>query len=461
MGRRRPRRNPGGGAADRARRLPTRRRRCTSHFRWPKRASIRRRSATRIPTPCASASSIRSIATTISRGRSCSFRTPPKACPRSPTAAARTRSGSGEASTSPHDPAFGGKRRELTADDYVYSIKRVFDPKVRSYWLYLFEQTLVGLEAPLERARKTGNFDYDEKIEGLQALDRYTLRIRFKQPDYAFKWWLTTSSFAAVAREVVEKYQDASHRVMENPVGTGPYRLKAWTRGQRIVLEANPDFRDETYPPAGRDPGDAAIAKGLTGRRLPLAGNVDIAIIEEAQPRMLSFDRGAARLRQRARVARAHGPRRRQAEARAREARRRAAPAERAVARVLLFQPGRSRRRRLRAGEDRAAPRGQPRLRPRGGNPPARERSGGHRRPARSARIVRTRPVDRGQGPIRPGGCARAARPLRLQGPGRRRLSRNAGRQAADARQGLDDRRGGARERRVVEDGTWMRSASG
>ena len=190
------------------------------------------------------------------------------------------------------DPAFGGKRRELTADDYVYSIKRVFDPKVRSYWLYLFEQTLVGLEAPLERARKTGNFDYDEKIEGLQTLDRYTLRIRFKQPDYAFKWWLTTSSFAAVAREVVEKYQDASHRVMENPVGTGPYRLKAWTRGQRITLEANPDFRDEAYPPAGRDPGDAAIAKGMTGRRLPLAGTVDIAIVEEAQPRMLSFDRG-------------------------------------------------------------------------------------------------------------------------------------------------------------------------
>jgi ABC-type transport system substrate-binding protein len=190
------------------------------------------------------------------------------------------------------DPAFGGRRRELTAADYVYSIKRVFDPKVRSYWLYLFEKTLVGLDGPLDRARKTGTFDYDEKLEGLQALDRYTLRIRFKQPDYAFQWWLTTSNFAAVAREVVEKYGDASHRVMENPVGTGPYRLKSWTRGQRIVLEANPDFREESYPPPGRDPGDATIAKGLTGRRLPLARTVDIAIIEEAQPRMLAFDRG-------------------------------------------------------------------------------------------------------------------------------------------------------------------------
>ena len=190
------------------------------------------------------------------------------------------------------DPAFKSKRRELIADDYVYSIKRVFDPKVRSYWLYLFERNLVGLDAPLERARKSGTFNYDEKIEGLQALDRYTLRIRFRQPDYAFKWWLTTSSFAAVAREVVEKYQDDSHRVMENPVGTGPFRLKSWTRGQRITLEANPDFRDERYPTPGSDPSDAAIAKGLTGRKLPLAGAIDIAIIEEAQPRMLSFDRG-------------------------------------------------------------------------------------------------------------------------------------------------------------------------
>ena len=191
------------------------------------------------------------------------------------------------------DPAFGGKRRELTADDYVYSIKRVFDPKVRSYWLYLFEGNLVGLDEPLARARKSGRFDYDEKIEGLQALDRQTLRIRFRAPDYAFAWWLTTSSFAAVAREVVERYEDASNRVMEHPVGTGAYRLKSWTRGQRIVLEANPAFRDERYPaPPDGDAADAAIAKGLAGRRLPLAGSVDIAIVEEAQPRMLSFDRG-------------------------------------------------------------------------------------------------------------------------------------------------------------------------
>jgi len=192
------------------------------------------------------------------------------------------------------DPAFKGTRRELTADDYVYSIKRIFDPKVRSYWVYVFEGNLVGLDDVLPAARRSGVLDYDARIEGLQAIDRYTLRIQFKRPNYGFEWWLTTSQMAAVAREVVEAYKDGSNRVMENPVGTGAYRLKNWTRGQRIFLEANPDYREVLFPAPGpgSSPADAAMAKGLVGRRLPLVGNVDISIIEEAQPRLLSFDTG-------------------------------------------------------------------------------------------------------------------------------------------------------------------------
>jgi oligopeptide transport system substrate-binding protein len=192
------------------------------------------------------------------------------------------------------DPAFKGKRRELTAEDYVYSIKRIFDPRVRSYWVYVFEGNLVGLDDVLLAARKNGVLDYDAKIEGLQALDRYTLRIRFQRPNYGFEWWFTTVYFAAVAREVVDAYKDTSNRVMENPVGTGAYRLKSWTRGQHIVLEANPDYREVLFPALGpgSTPADAAIAKGLVGRKLPLVGTIDVSIIEEAQPRLLSFASG-------------------------------------------------------------------------------------------------------------------------------------------------------------------------
>src|SRR4030095_16300504 len=139
------------------------------------------------------------------------------------------------------DPAFKGKPRELIAEDYVYSLKRILDPKVRSYWLYLFEGNLVGLDGPLAAARKSGTWDYDAVLEGLKNLDRYTVQIKVRRPNYGFEWWLASNQFSAVAREVVDAYKDSSNRVMENPVGTGAYRLKQWTRGQRILLEANPD----------------------------------------------------------------------------------------------------------------------------------------------------------------------------------------------------------------------------
>src|SRR5438132_4946153 len=178
------------------------------------------------------------------------------------------------------DPAFKGRKRELVAEDYVYTIKRVFDPKVRSYWLYLFDHRLVGLDEALERARKAGRFDYDAKIEGVQALDRYTLRIRFNTPYYSFQHWLSYDGLAAVAREVVEANKDASNRVMEHPVGTGPYRLKDWVRGQKIALEANPSYGDETYPDPGArcDPAAASIAKPNAGKKLPIAGRVEISV---------------------------------------------------------------------------------------------------------------------------------------------------------------------------------------
>ena len=147
----------------------------------------------------------------------------------------------------PH-PAFGNAKRELTAEDYVYSIKRILDPQVRSYSLYLLENRLVGLDPVLAEARRTGRLDYAAPIEGLKALDRYTLQVKFREPNWSFQHLLTTTAFAAVAREVVAAKGDSTGRVMEDPVGTGPYRLAEWRRSQRIVLESNPAFRDVRFP---------------------------------------------------------------------------------------------------------------------------------------------------------------------------------------------------------------------
>jgi ABC-type transport system substrate-binding protein len=103
------------------------------------------------------------------------------------------------------DPAFNGTRRELTAEDYVYSFKRFFDPKLRAQWLFLLEGKIAGMDKLAEEAKRTGKFDYDKPVEGLQALDRYTFRFRLVEPDYNMLYILTMPATGAVAREVVEK----------------------------------------------------------------------------------------------------------------------------------------------------------------------------------------------------------------------------------------------------------------
>ncbi len=186
------------------------------------------------------------------------------------------------------DPVFKGQRRELTAADYVYAWKRVLDPRMRSNSLQVFDGHFVGAEAVVAAAKETGKFDYDAPIEGLKAVDRYTIRLTLNFADYELLSNLTTVATSAIAREVVEAYADGAGWVMANPVGTGPFRLKDWRRGQRIVLEANPAFREEFYPESNQ-PDDRAFAK-LRGKKLPLVGRVEISIIEESNPRLLAFE---------------------------------------------------------------------------------------------------------------------------------------------------------------------------
>jgi len=192
------------------------------------------------------------------------------------------------------DPIFKGAARELTAADYVYSIKRHYDPRWKSGALYLLENArilgLSELRAELIAAHKP--FDYDREVEGLRALDRYTFQVRLAEPNPRLLYNFADGSFTgAVAREVVEAYAD---RIAQHPVGTGPFRLGPWKRSSRIVLERNPNYRAVLYdehPPAG-DARLQKVAAQLKGRRLPLVDKVEIAIIEENQPRWLSYLNG-------------------------------------------------------------------------------------------------------------------------------------------------------------------------
>ena len=192
------------------------------------------------------------------------------------------------------DPAFKGKPRELVAADYVYSLKRFFDPRLKTEHLHHFENAqILGMQALRERAlRARAGLDYDAPVAGLRALDRYRFEIRLAQsaPRLA-QLFADPGLTGAVAREVVEAY---GADLMAHPVGTGPFRLRSWRRGSQIVLEKNPGFREQRFesePPAD-DAEAQAIARRLAGRRLPLLDRVEVNIIIEEQPRWLAFAGG-------------------------------------------------------------------------------------------------------------------------------------------------------------------------
>jgi ABC-type transport system substrate-binding protein len=185
------------------------------------------------------------------------------------------------------DPAFRGKPRELTAADYAYALKRVLDPAVRSPLAWLIEGKLAGIDEAQAKAASTGKFDYDAPLAGIEVVDRYTLKIRLKEADPRFVYVLAMSSTGAVAREVVDAYglDFGAH-----PVGTGPFMLGEYKRSSKIVLNANPGFREWIYAPAGPFPPEwQPIATALKGKRLPLVGRIEISVIEEGQAEWLAF----------------------------------------------------------------------------------------------------------------------------------------------------------------------------
>jgi ABC-type transport system substrate-binding protein len=190
------------------------------------------------------------------------------------------------------DPAFKGKKREVTAQDFIYPFQRIADPANRSpLWSWIETYALLGL-AEQRKAALDGKkpFDYDAPIDGLQALDRYTIQYKLKDPRPRLITGILTGSdlTGAQAREVVEFYGD---KIDEHPVGTGPFRLKQWRRSSLIVLERNPDYREVLYDerPAADDALGQEILAQMKGRKIPMVDEVRIAIIPENQPFWLSF----------------------------------------------------------------------------------------------------------------------------------------------------------------------------
>ena len=167
------------------------------------------------------------------------------------------------------DAAFKGQKRELTAADYAYSIKRHLDPTINSPWSFLVDGKFVGGNELVKAANK-GALNYDTPVEGIKAVDKYTLQLSLTDTNFNFMQILAMPAFGAVAREAITAYASNTNA---KPVGTGPYLLKEWRPGNKIILEANPNFRKMV----------------MGGKTLPNVGRVEVSILEEEQPTWLAF----------------------------------------------------------------------------------------------------------------------------------------------------------------------------
>jgi oligopeptide transport system substrate-binding protein len=117
--------------------------------------------------------------------------------------------------------------REVHADDFVYTFTRILDPRTASPRAWLFE----GVQGAKEfRAGEA------ESVEGLQALDAYTLQVTLSQPYAPFINLLGMAQAQILPREEVHRLGAEFGR---RPVGTGPFRFVNWVAGEEITLEAN------------------------------------------------------------------------------------------------------------------------------------------------------------------------------------------------------------------------------
>jgi oligopeptide transport system substrate-binding protein len=120
--------------------------------------------------------------------------------------------------------------REVTAEDVVYSLTRLLDPKTRSGAADLFSNVVGAREFREGRAKS---------VAGLMVKDRYEVQIALNEAVTPFVAALAVGHAKIVPKDVVEQLGDTFGT---RPVGTGPFRFERWERGKEIELAANADY---------------------------------------------------------------------------------------------------------------------------------------------------------------------------------------------------------------------------
>jgi len=180
----------------------------------------------------------------------------------------------------------GGKGRELVAQDFVYSLKRMADHKNNPTGWWIYDDRIVGFNDFQKRMSERGEaaFEWDTPVAGLLAISKYQLQIKLVRPYPQLLYILAMGKTVAVPRECTEYY---GGEFVNHAIGTGAFRLKEWTRGSRIILEKNPSYRDMFYPSEASPEFQHML--GDAGKKIPFLDAIVFHVYERDQPMWLKF----------------------------------------------------------------------------------------------------------------------------------------------------------------------------
>lgn len=186
----------------------------------------------------------------------------------------------------PH-PIFKNKR-ELTANDYVYQIKRLASPKINSPIFGVMNKYIAGFDdfsktlLNAYQKNKSVNLN-DYKMAGVTVINKYEYQIKIHGVYPQFLYWLAMPFFSPMPYEAdlfYAKPENQHNNITLDwyPIGTGPYQLSENNPNRQMVLEKNPHFRGEIHP--------------ITNNKAPAVDKLILSLDKESIPRWNKFLQG-------------------------------------------------------------------------------------------------------------------------------------------------------------------------
>jgi oligopeptide transport system substrate-binding protein len=196
------------------------------------------------------------------------------------------------------DSAFpNSKGRELQAQDFIFAFKRHAIPSIGSSGWWIFDGRIKGMRELREQLSQVSSAEEKKEIlaqpiEGLKAIDAHTLQITLTRPYPQLLYVMTMPFMAPMAKEVIDTHADEKGILQDKAVGTGPFLLKEWQRGERIVLERNPNYYADFYPTQASKELQSPHFLADAGKPLPFLQRIHFEIVEDSQRAWIDFLRG-------------------------------------------------------------------------------------------------------------------------------------------------------------------------